>query len=402
MARQPRLMPNGKWQAIAEHPHTGQYKTKVFKLKTHARTWAEELESRWRAGTGQEVFNDRATVGAWIDEWLHSRDVDPNTAMKEASHIRNHIRPRWGTTPILRVTRNEVKAWAKEMREAGVGLPTIHGAVSLFGTILKAAVEEERLAKNPAARIPLPPIPQKPPMFWTRAQAKLIVAELPEPWDIGVSLCLWGGLRPGEMLGLHGRGVDWTGQRIHVMDVWTPRGLREHPKSTKSFRDVPIPDHLMDPMLALTVGRPKDELVFKGARGKPMALGNFRYRFFDPAVARAGACEAHRWEGEQDPACRGCKLTWLPGRPCPEHRVAVAAADAACKDCTPVPAGTPHSLRHTAASWLVQDGVDLYRVQDLLGHESFRTTQRYAHLAPDRHAKIREVWASWDNEAEDI
>ncbi|WP_424527729.1 tyrosine-type recombinase/integrase [Sphaerisporangium viridialbum] len=52
----------------------------------------------------------------------------------------------------------------------------------------------------------------------------------------------------------------------------------------------------------------------------------------------------------------------------------------------------PRITRHTAASRLVQDGVPLYDVQALLGHESFATTQRYAHLQPDAHAKIRESW----------
>lgn len=50
-------------------------------------------------------------------------------------------------------------------------------------------------------------------------------------------------------------------------------------------------------------------------------------------------------------------------------------------------------MRHIAASWLVQDGVSLYEVQALLGHESFVTTQRYAHLAPDAHAKVLESWS---------
>jgi hypothetical protein len=35
-------------------------------------------------------------------------------------------------------------------------------------------------------------------------------------------------------------------------------------------------------------------------------------------------------------------------------------------------------IERVAASWLVQDGVPLYDVQALLGHESFRTTERYA------------------------
>lgn len=44
---------------------------------------------------------------------------------------------------------------------------------------------------------------------------------------------------------------------------------------------------------------------------------------------------------------------------------------------------TFHDLRHTYASWYVQSGGDLYRLQRLLGHKSPTMTQRYAHLRVD-------------------
>ena len=42
-----------------------------------------------------------------------------------------------------------------------------------------------------------------------------------------------------------------------------------------------------------------------------------------------------------------------------------------------------HTLRHTFASWHVQNGTDLYMVKELLGHSTIQLTERYSHLRPD-------------------
>lgn len=47
----------------------------------------------------------------------------------------------------------------------------------------------------------------------------------------------------------------------------------------------------------------------------------------------------------------------------------------------------PHSLRHTFASWLAQQGETLLTIKELMGHKDIETTMRYAHLVPDQKRK---------------
>jgi integrase len=56
-----------------------------------------------------------------------------------------------------------------------------------------------------------------------------------------------------------------------------------------------------------------------------------------------------------------------------------------------------HSLRHTYASWAVQCGLDLFRVQKALGHSDSKMTERYSHLAPDGIKAVTDAVEAFQN-----
>jgi site-specific recombinase XerD len=54
-----------------------------------------------------------------------------------------------------------------------------------------------------------------------------------------------------------------------------------------------------------------------------------------------------------------------------------------------------HSLRHSFASWLAQDGTSVYVIKDLLGHSDVKTTQIYSHLQPESlHSEVNKISVS--------
>jgi integrase len=367
-----RKLPSGLWQATVRG-RDGKRHTQTDKLKSVVKAWATQQEAAIARGEFRDPRLGDTKVAAWHTRVSRARGIEDITKAKNASLWRTHCEPEWGSWQMGAVTRLEAQEWVERLKatrrarhqgrpvEPGdedvpvIGPATIHDVVHIMSQLYTAAMREHPpiVLVNPFDHLELPKIEPRPVEFLEHEEAEALYAaaeSIGSDWRTLIELGTEVGLRPGEIYGLHGHRVDWLRSQIQVIDVMTRRGLRQWPKSKRSHRVVPVPARIMEGMSALMAGRSRDALVFTAPQGGPVTDGHFRNRVWYPAVEAAG-------------------IRRFP----------------------------PRVMRHTAASWLVQDGVPLYDVQALLGHEDYATTQRYAHLRPDAHGKVKQSWARRDD-----
>ncbi|MFE3556234.1 hypothetical protein ACFXKW_15400 [Streptomyces sp. NPDC059193] len=132
------------------------------------------------------------------------------------------------------------------------------------------------------------------------AQAQAVLDELAQPWHTMALLAFYTGLRWGGLSGLHGHRIDWQRGRLFVVEVNTKSGIKAYPKRSKSRREVPIPERVLDGLARRMYGRDRNAVVFttvtKGRAGRLLDDGNWRTYTWWPAVHQArfpepnGAC----------------------------------------------------------------------------------------------------------------
>jgi integrase len=375
-----RRLPSGLWQGTVRLP-SGRRITETDKLKSVVQAWAVKQEAAVNAGRKVNPRAGRMLVTAWHERWWDARVVDDTTREGDRGVIRNHVLPYWEDWRMGDVGRIDVQKWVRQMERGGVGNAMIRRAYNLFTSMMNDAALEEGgpIEVSPCQQIALPRVDPKPPAWFTRDQVTAIVAELPAGHAAMTELMVYTGLRWGEAAGVVGAArddevgnpIDWLRGRILVRGVVTQKGYwKRYPKNSASRGEVPVPKWVLDLLAPLLEGRARDAWVFTTSRRSPgksepglLSGANWRvtwYKAIDAANARITEENRHR-----------------PRR----------------KHVEPVPRLDPHDCRHTAASWLVQDGVPLYDVKALLRHSSIQTTQRYSHLQPDRHERITDTWS---------
>ncbi len=243
----------------------------------------------------------------------------------------------------LQVDRPAVRRFLARLQERGLAPATIARKVAVLRSFYGYLVRREILPTHPLRALGTPKVPSRLPRFLTVEEmvALLMAPDLRTPQGLRdraiLELLYASGLRVGELVALNLGDVDWGRREVHVRG----KGGRER--------------------LAL-LGRPAlRALRAYVLQGRPLLAGKSPH---------TDALFLNRW---------GKRLSDRSVR----TLVSEYARQVGLEDVT------PHTLRHTFATHLLEGGADLRIVQELLGHARLTTTQRYTHVS---QTHLREVY----------
>jgi len=290
--------------------------------------------------------SELALIGAFADHLALERHLSPNTVTayrRDVSQLatflyRDRSSLTGATYPLLR-------RFLAQQHTLGYARASIARKVGAIHTFFRWAVSEGRVVDDPSILLGRPKVVNRLPTVLRPREAAALAEAPPEPdgdlspveraialRDRAVLELLYGsGLRVGEVAGLTLDRIDLDRARVRVRG----KGDKEREIPMSEFATVALRDYLNGGRVVLAA--PGARTLFFNRRKKSFSERDIR-SMVEQYVERL-----------------------LPGR-----RV------------------TPHTLRHSFATHLLEGGADIRAVQELLGHASVGTTQRYTHVSRSR------------------
>ncbi|HET9658573.1 MAG TPA: site-specific integrase [Kineosporiaceae bacterium] len=380
-----RKTPAGSWRACWRDA-TGRQPSKTFKTKREATAFLAEVESTVNRGTYVDPHaGRRVPFDAYARRWLESRNHELATTARDASIMRTHLLPHWGSTPLARIDHSAVQHWVTDLgqRLAPASVAQCH---RLMSGVLKAAVRDRLIAVNPCDGVRLPRQRRQAGadrLISREDFAERLLAAVPPRYRALVGLAGGTGLRWGECIGLRWDSVDLTASQVRVQRVAVEVAghvtTKPYPKSRAGRRTVPLPPFVVELLKAHreTYGTGAAGEVFTNEAGGPIRRTLFRSRIWRPALVRAGLLGTVKEEGR-----RAFTAVWTDDDGT-EHRETFTTHAQAVRHVARNAGGAPrfHDLRHSYATWLITAGVAINDVQRVMGHEQATTTLSiYTHV----------------------
>lgn len=342
---------DGKWVAMWERPRLeGERRRGTRVASTEAAAWKRMREAQRVEGRSSSPSrHSTGSVAVYLDRWL--RDVVTNTRREKTllgyRFIVSSLPERLGSLPLGDISvSHEIQAWLNEVDRHP---RTIHSYAACLRTAFAYAVRKGMMERNPALGLDLPAITRTDRIPLTADELRIFLAAVEGPLRPLWVTAAWTGMRSGELLGLRWENVSLDRAEIVVRQSLSrlpprraggpTRYVLTEPKTPRSRRTIPLVPDVVDVLRPLR----KEYL-----RAKPVLDQGLVF-----ATPSGSPIDAARAFAEFQAALRstGTRKVRL------------------------------HDLRHTAATLMIESGMDLATVSDLLGHSTISTTVGiYGHL----------------------
>ncbi len=297
----------------------------------------------------------------WLDEWLENY-VKPSSKIRTYEtyvHLTtHHIKAKLGNYELDALTPMILQKFFTELMQSGnvrtgkgLSSNSVNSIITLVQTSLRLAFDLGLCQKYAADRIKRPKKSEKEISCFSIAEQKQIerfVRESKKRKLFGILLCLYSGLRVGELLALEWQDVDFAkgiisvGKSCHNGKDENGKFIRitDTPKTSSSKRIIPLPKQIM-PLLKEHKKRSISQFVVADDKGNPVFVRSYQHSF--ELILK--------------------KLNI-------EHKGF-------------------HSLRHTFATRALECGMDIKTLADILGHKNPTVTlNRYVHSLLEHKAEM--------------